>query len=119
MSCNSDAATLSHRYVSFESLDGELLRLPLDSPDFLFEEDASGSWDQNPQYSGAPPRCVDHTYHDYSPPRCVDHTYHDYSNFPEEELPHVSKALMNFPAKLHHILSDPGNQHVSNVFFCV
>ena len=96
--------TLSHRYVSFDSHDGELLRLPLESPDFLLEEaDAPGSWDLNPQIVRAPP------------PRCVDHTYHDYSNFPEEELPPVSKALMNFPTKLHHILSDPGNQHVSIV----
>jgi len=91
--------TLSRRCVSFDLQ----LQLPLNSPDCLFEEvDATGSWDVNPQNVRAPPRCV-------------DHTYHDYSNFPEEELPHVSNALMNFPTRLHHILSDPENQHVSIV----
>ena len=91
--------TLSHRCVSFDLQ----LQLPLNSPDCLFEEvDATGSWDVNSQIVRAPPRCV-------------DHTYHDYSNFPEEELPHVSKSLMNFPTRLHHILSDPENQHVSIV----
>lgn len=106
-SYNPDATTtLSYRDVSFNSHNREPLRLPLDSPDSFFEEeeevDAPGSWDMKPQNARAPPRCV-------------DHTYHDYSNFPEEELPHVSKALMNFPTKLHHILSDPENHHVSIV----
>jgi hypothetical protein len=47
-----------------------------------------------------------------APPRRVDHTYRDYSNFPTVDLP-VLKAPTNFPSKLHHILSDPDNQHVS------
>jgi hypothetical protein len=46
------------------------------------------------------------------PPRRTDHTYRDYSNFPTADLP-VLKAPTNFPSKLHHILSDPDNQHVS------
>ena len=50
-----------------------------------------------------------------APPRQIDHTYHDYSNFPAEELPPVSKTpTNNFPTKLHHILSNPKNENVSS-----
>ncbi|KAL7527617.1 hypothetical protein ACHAXR_005478 [Thalassiosira sp. AJA248-18] len=48
-----------------------------------------------------------------APPRRVDHTYHDYSNFPLSELPNGKKAPTNFPSKLHQILSTPEYSHVS------
>ena len=49
-----------------------------------------------------------------APPRQIDHTYHDLSQFSFEK-PHLSnKAPSNFPAKLHQILSTPECSHVSH-----
>ena len=47
------------------------------------------------------------------PSRRMDHTYRDYAYYSLGNLPAASKTPSNFPSKLHHILSDPENHHVS------
>ena len=52
--------------------------------------------------------------------RRVDHTYRDYSDYPPSAV--AKKAygkLMNFPAKLHEILSTPDFECVSRFFMVV
>ena len=62
-----------------------------------------------------PPRAYAHHADPHPvPPRRVDHTYRDYSRFPAGEVPPgKAKAPMNFPRKLHRILSTPEFAHVS------
>jgi hypothetical protein len=49
------------------------------------------------------------------PSRRMDHTYQDYAYYSTGSLPMPSKTPSNFPSKLHHILSDPENHHVSRL----
>ena len=47
------------------------------------------------------------------PPRWVNHTYRDYSHVSAEGLPRRKSATLNFPSKLHRILSTEEFAHVS------
>jgi hypothetical protein len=53
-----------------------------------------------------------------APPRRVDHTYHDYSQFPLDKLPKSKKGSTNVPAKLHRILSNPDEYSHVRVQYC-
>merc|ERR1719253_533374 len=46
------------------------------------------------------------------PPRWVNHTYRDYSHVSAEALPRRKSATLNFPSKLHRILSTEEFAHI-------
>lgn len=52
--------------------------------------------------------------------RRVDHTYRDYSDYPPSAVAKKANGeLINFPAKLHQILSTPDFECVSRFFMLV
>jgi hypothetical protein len=75
----------------------------------MHRHEAPAPWLHHPSFQPANDRVV--------PPRRMDHTYRDYTYFPTGDLPAAAASTTptTFPKKLHRLLSDPENEHVSKM----